>query len=136
MDERTYEKLKREVPVLTNGLVDCYQVGKLEYALKYSDGSCVLYDDLYKKWRYINCNNVEDDDYEDFYKKQFGISLKRLMWMKGITQTELSNMTGISNAVLSHYVNGKTCPSLFNADKISKALDCSIEELRYFDWRK
>ena len=55
-----------------------------------------------------------------------------MMYIKGITQSELSNCTDIPQYLISDYIRGKRTPSFYNVDKIAKALDCSVDELRYY----
>lgn len=65
--------------------------------------------------------------------REFQIRLCRIMQRKRVTQGELSNKTGISQCLISHYMNGKRSPSFRNVDKIARALGCSTDDLRYID---
>ena len=67
---------------------------------------------------------------EEECKKEFGIRLNRLMFVKNITQKMLSEKTGIAQGNISNYITGRTSPSFYVVDRIAKALDCSIEEFR------
>lgn len=48
---------------------------------------------------------------------------RNLLKVRGITQTELSKETGISQPIISEYVNGKRMPAAKNRRKIIEALD-------------
>lgn len=48
---------------------------------------------------------------------------------KGISQSELSKLTGYTQGYLSMFESGKRAPSYENLLKISEALGCSVEEI-------
>lgn len=48
---------------------------------------------------------------------------------KGINITELSKMTGITNANISNMIHGKTSPNLDTIERIAKALKVAPWEL-------
>lgn len=64
------------------------------------------------------------------FKTSFGVKLRKIMEEKNITQNKLSDMTGIEQPTISHYVNGNMNPSFYIADKIATALGCSLDEFR------
>lgn len=47
----------------------------------------------------------------------------------GLTQKQLSIMTGISQANISDIENGRVSPTISTAAKIAAALGCTIDEL-------
>jgi transcriptional regulator with XRE-family HTH domain len=53
------------------------------------------------------------------------------MTRQGVSQLELSELTGIPQSTISNYLTGKFLPGFYNMDKIAKALKCSIDEFRY-----
>ena len=48
--------------------------------------------------------------------------LKRVMSERGVNITELSKMTGITNANISNMIHGKTSPNLDTIERIADAL--------------
>ena len=62
---------------------------------------------------------------------EFRQRLRRLMTRQGVSQLELSELTGIPQSTISNYLTGKFLPGFYNMDKIAKALKCSIDEFRY-----
>lgn len=48
---------------------------------------------------------------------------------KGLTQKQLSQMTGISRQMIYQYENGMTIPKLYNAILLAKALEVSLNDL-------
>ena len=55
--------------------------------------------------------------------KDISSNLKRILFLKGITQTELSDKTGLPTSTVSDYVNGKTLISAGNLQKIADELN-------------
>ena len=56
--------------------------------------------------------------------------LKRLLFMKGMSQNKLSDITGIRSATINDMCNGKTKNlPLKNISKICTALNCGVEDL-------
>ena len=69
---------------------------------------------------------------EDECKTEFSWRLRSRMQRKRVTQQDLSDMTGISQSCISGYLNGTNMPSFYKADKIAKALGCSVDDFRYY----
>ncbi len=57
-------------------------------------------------------------------------NLKKILKMRGISQKELAEATGISRAAISQYIAGKHTPSLETAELIADYLKCDLAELK------
>ena len=101
---------------------------------KLNDGMTVLYDDMFNSYSVIK--RGEDDLTEIQSRNEFSRRLYRKMIRKGISQKELSELTGISEVMLSRYLNKKASPTLQVIYKIAKVLNCPANELIYVDYRK
>lgn len=55
--------------------------------------------------------------------------IKEMLNQKGISQKELSEMTGITESAISHYVKGDRVPRGANLVKIAKALGTTADDL-------
>jgi putative transcriptional regulator len=55
--------------------------------------------------------------------------LKDILTRKGITQTQLVDLTGIAKGQLSDYQNDSRMMTIVNAKRIAVALNCSVDEL-------
>lgn len=55
--------------------------------------------------------------------------LKRIMSERGMNITELSKLTGITNANISNMIHGKTSPNLDTIERIASALGVDSWEL-------
>lgn len=129
MSSKIFENAKFYFPFLANHTVEYSKTGPTEITIELDDGYFMLYDDVDKTIR--NLPRDRDHMNELECRREFGMRLRRLMFRKNINQKELSEMTGISYISISNYLNGKNSPSFYNADRIARALDCSIDELRY-----
>lgn len=76
--------------------------------------------------------NVNNTKYPDDIKKIllcFSLKINDLLFEKGISQEEFSNMTNIGQTSISKYRNGTALPKQENIDAIAKALGVSSEYL-------
>ena len=60
--------------------------------------------------------------------------LLELLHERDMTQTELAELTGITESQISLYISGKRKMSLLSAVKIAFALKCYVEEL--YIWKQ
>jgi len=56
-------------------------------------------------------------------------NLKSIRKLRGMTQDALAKASGIHRITIAKYEAGKVKPSLENAEKMAKALKCSLDEL-------
>lgn len=59
----------------------------------------------------------------------FGQNLKNMLEDQWMSQKELAEETGISEATISYYANGERMPSMKNVINIAYVLDCDLNEL-------
>jgi DNA-binding Xre family transcriptional regulator len=125
----TYENFKAYWPFLAREAESYVHIDSFLIHVKLTNGEVYAYDDLDTTIRRLpqNSNELTKSQYE----YEFGDRLRRVMRMKGVTQQELSEKTGISRPLLNSYINRKKSPSFYNVDKIAKALNCSTDLFRY-----
>lgn len=128
MSSELFEEFKSYFPNLYDKAEEMYERGPFEVIAKLDDGRIVSFYILDKTVRRLP-NDILSMN-EDECRKEFGITLERIMYRKGVTQEELSKRTGITQAMLSRYITGKASPTFYKVDKIAKALECSIDDLR------
>ena len=66
---------------------------------------------------------------EDEWRRKFSFKLYRTMMAKLKSQEDLAYESGLSQSVISKYINGKSTPSVYKLQKISDALGCSVSDL-------
>ena len=59
----------------------------------------------------------------------FGDNLREMLMEANMTQSELANETGLTEAAISNYINKKRIPTLRAIVNIAYALGCDTDEL-------
>lgn len=131
MSNTNYDNFKLYFPLIAEDAVSWRDIGRGELVAKLSDGATVIFDNINKTLRTLPKDSRSMSEQE--CRREFGKRLRRLMIYKGLTLEDVSKRTGIHFTTLSRYLNGKTTPSFYAVDKIAKALDCSVDDLRYID---
>lgn len=67
------------------------------------------------------------------WMKTFGDNLAYQLREADMTQDELAERTGLTQATISRYVNGAQFPGVRAIVNIANAFDCSTDELINFD---
>ena len=131
MTNRLLKEFELYFPSFYANMVSYREDGIYDLKIELNDGSSFIFDGIDKSIRRVpnSCNSMTDDE----CKNEFGVRLRRMMRLRGITQEELSRVTGIHQTNLSKYITGDMCPSFSKVDRICKALDCSMDDLRYLD---
>lgn len=131
-EKEMFEDFKRRHPYDAEKAVDWYSFDMTQLLIELEDGTRVLYDHMDKTYRHLRNVRSDEDDSEERWRYEFSQRLRKKMQLRSIGQDELSNITGLSRPMISRYVSGRSIPSLYNAEKMAKALKCSITELIRF----
>lgn len=99
-----------------------------ELILEMNDGSLLGFDYIEKKFRRVP--RSVDGMTEENVKKEFSMKLRRIMRMRGVNQTMLSEMTGIPQPQISRYLSAQNVPSFLVLEKMCRVLKCSMDEFR------
>lgn len=116
-------------PSIAKHMTSYRDYGDFEIVVECDDGYTFAYDDLDKTIRMLP--NDSDTMTEEMWRREFGRRLRKRMVRNGLTQFDLANKIGVSQAMLSNYMTGRSMPSLLIADKLARALNCSIDDFRY-----
>ena len=123
------EDFKRHFPLIAEDVVEYREDDPSELFIKTNVGETYIFD-AWDKSLY----RLPDDSgalSENECRREFGRRLRKIMIRKGLTQNELSEMTGIPQSMLSGYMSGRINPGFYNVDRIAKALNCSVDDFRY-----
>ena len=93
------------------------------------DGSTIIYDQVIHAFRYFPTDYDSLKRTDEQVKRSFAIQLQRAMRERGITQSMLSEETGISQQTISTYLCRKQTPNVVTLFKLAKALGCSMNDL-------
>ena len=129
MKDRLIQSARKYYPSIMKRAVECYEDGMMGLIVRLDDGELIQYDELYGTIRTLPPNSDALNEME--FRREFSMRLRKVMFLKGVSQQELSERTGISHVTLSNYMRAKVTPNFYNVDKIARALECSIDEFRY-----
>lgn len=124
MDGYLYENFKLYFPLIEKGCVSWKQTDLFELEIHNKDGSIDIYNDMNH-----SLGPKIDTSTDAGWKKEFARRLRKKIAMKGITQDNLSKLTGIGQPLLSLYTQGKSLPSAQKVSSLAKALNCSVNDL-------
>ncbi len=128
--ESMLDELREHNPGFSDQIVDHYPSGQMEMIIKLRDGSRWRYDYRLKILsRLPSRARINRYMPEEEWRERFAEKLRRRIFVRGLTQDELSEMTGIPRISLSKYMNGHTTPSGYNIERLCLALDCPASEL-------
>lgn len=134
MWEPVFRSLESMYPYMTDQIVDWYPSGQMEITFKLKDGT---------RWTYCLMDSIlapvhDPKKYTEFemdereWRLAFAQRLHDKIRKMGISQDDLSMLTGISRVTISKYLNAKATPSGINIDRLAWALKCSSSELINF----
>ena len=124
MDGYLYENFKLYFPSIEKCCVGWRQTDLFELEIDDKDGYTFIYNDMdHSLGRKI------DTSTDIGWRKEFARRLRKKIAMKGITQANISRLTGIGQPLLSFYTQGKSLPSAQKVSALAKALDCSVTDL-------
>lgn len=64
------------------------------------------------------------------YAREFGIKLTHIMEKQGLTQVDLAELLGTTQATVSRLITGRTIINLSQMRKIARILNMTVEELQ------
>ena len=106
------------------------EVGPFELMIYCKDGSKVRYDDFNGDWfKWYPSDYDINKRSEEQIIQDFKWRLKRTMTLRCIGQAQLAERSGISQATISNYLNGKNMPDILKLNELARALDVDAAEL-------
>ena len=124
--ELVFHSFKTMFPAIARDVVHSEyspSTGELHMTLK--DGSMISYDQASRTMMTLKCDELQDDNFQFEFAKRLADKLAST----GMTQSELSDITGISRQSIGRYINGSAIPTIPNLIAIARALNCSTSEL-------
>lgn len=133
-----------ELPDIAERTVEWYPVQNEEVTARLNDGTYIsidcsdfsttlIYDPLMETKH--NFEGKYYDRFEDYYvdfkpeqdwRYEFSNVLRDLMYQRRISQREMIEQTGVTQAMFSRYMNGRATPNLYIATKMARALGTSL----------
>ena len=114
-------------PTLAKQAESYDEYSDFELIVTLESGNKIIYEDIQRTVDFMN-----DISGENEWRRRFGMKLRHLMYRKRFSQYDLSKACGLSMRSLSLYMNGKSIPSLYNAERIARVLGCTTNDLLHF----
>ena len=126
--EIMFNELEVNHPDIVAELDDWYTSGKWEISMRLRDGSLWKYDGFRKVLYQIPRDEEEVTDSEE-YNREFSRRLYNRMRDAGIGTEEMAERLGISRVTMSKYINGRTAPNIYTVTKMTRILNCTLQDL-------
>lgn len=126
--EKMLKRFELRYPHFYIKAVDWWASGRISIAVKLSDGSILDYNDVDNTLRWVE---TIDDSSDEAKRKAFGCNLQKFVTHCGMSKGEIAEKLGITKAMFSRYLHGKTMPSFDKGREIARLMKCSMEE--FFD---
>lgn len=140
--ENIFEEYKLRYLFESDRISKWYPYTNDSIIILFENGAAAYYDNIYKTYTYkkslkeleefltVSKDTTKDEEeYKEKWHLMFAKKLYVKMFKAGLNQMMLSDRTGISQASIAGYVNGKRTPTLYAAKKIADALGCTVNDL-------
>lgn len=123
-------------PAFFERSVDYVMTGPHSILVDLEDNSKIEYNDYDNTIRDVS--HIYGRDFnsaleETTWRKEFGHQLRRAIIDRGITQEDLSDLSGVSRQMLSRYIHGLSTPSGYVLSRLSEILECDVRKLTTFE---
>ena len=120
--EKIIDQFELYYPYLYEQSVDWWASGRTCITVKLEDG-------LLLEFNYIDntIRRIQPDGYEkdiEVLRKEVGHRLQHLAAIRGISQGEIAEKCGITQAMLSRYIHGTSMPGLDKIYSLASVLGC------------
>lgn len=124
-----YYQFSIDYPHRINDVAEVREDNPREVILIFKDGSIWSFwmgDNNYDLRRISKDGNLTDQE----YAREFGIKLMHIMEKQGLTQVDLAELLGTTQATVSRLITGRTIINLSQMRKIARVLNMTVEELQ------
>ena len=119
--------------VTEEDVLEIKELNDWDLLITFTNGRKVVFDRFngyHQDVFYDNVHNITPEQ----EAQEFAYRLRSLMGRRRISQEELAEAIGTTQALISRYVRGENIPSVIAARKIAKVLNCSIDDLFYKEY--
>lgn len=124
-----YYQFSIDYPHRINDVAEVREDNPREIILIFKDRSIWSFwmgDNNYDLRRISKDGNLTDQE----YAREFGIKLTHIMEKQGLTQVDLAELLGTTQATVSRLITGRTIINLSQMRKIARVLNMTVEELQ------
>lgn len=106
----------------------CWEYGDMDLIIELNNKRLMFYEFGTTIFREIHLLDGSSEPTEEQWKKTFGYNLSEMMWRGKFSRDELAEAVGLSEAILSKYVNGKAIPRFHIVERLARTLSCSVDD--------
>lgn len=125
--DRMLDQFRTYYPDLYDQAVDWWPSGRMHISIKTDDRLIFEYSSLDNTIRRVKVSDYSNDP--DALKKGLGRNLQKVMLTRTMSQSQLAEKIGVTQAMLSRYIHGTSMPGLDKLYSIASVLGCRVADL-------
>ena len=125
--DRMLDQFRTYYPDLYDQAVDWWPSGRMHISIKTDDRLIFEYSSLDNTIRRVKVSDYSNDP--DALKKGLGRNLQKVMLTRTMSQSQLAEKIGVTQAMLSRYIHGTSMPGLDKLYNIASVLGCRVADL-------
>ena len=120
-------QFKLYFPDLYEQTVDWWKSGPYHITVLLADNTRAEFDSSDNTVRWVEKIDYSTDN--DILRKEIGRNIRKFITYRGMHQQDVSEKAGVTQAMLSRYINGTSMPGIDKLHNIASVLECGIEDL-------
>lgn len=121
------EQFRMYFPDLYEQTVDWWKSGPYHITVLLKDNSRVEFDSSDNTIRWIP--KIDHTVDNDILRKEIGRNIRKFIVYRGVLQQDVAEKIGVTEAMLSRYINGTSMPGIDKLHNIAAVLGCQISDL-------
>ena len=125
--DRILDQFEQYYPDLYRQTVDWWPSGRYHITVKLEDTLIFEFDATNNTiWR-VRPDNYKNDI--NVLRTDIGHNIQKLIFARGIPQSEIASRVGITEAMLSRYIHGTSMPGIDKVYSLASALGCRVIDI-------
>ena len=125
--ELILEQFRLYYPSLYEQGVDWWKSGPYHITVLLNDNSRVEFDSSENTIRWMTKIDRSTDN--DILRKEIGRNIRKFIVNKNMRQQDVADKAGITQAMLSRYINGTSMPGIDKLHNLAAVLGCHVDDL-------
>lgn len=125
--DRMLDQFQSYYPYLYDTMVDWWPSGRTCINVKLNDNSIIEFESFDNTIRKVKSKECDGDS--ESLRKTIGNNIKKMIRARSISQNEIAEKCGITEAMLSRYIHGTSMPGIDKIYILSKVLDCRVTDI-------
>ena len=125
--DRILERFETYYPDLYEQTVDWWPSSRMCITVKLDDGMLFEFDSPTNTIRRVHSADYNKEP--DLLKKDIGRNIQKVIYARGMTQSEIATRAGVTEAMLSRYIHGTSMPSVDKVYALAAVLGCRVVDI-------